>query len=102
MKDVAVSIPAFNKEHAVGRVLAEIPSERVREVIVANNNSIDQTARVAAAATVLDEPRQGYGRACLKGIAYVKKAQAVWPRIVVFLDADYFMYGPGGIPGYPI
>lgn len=93
MKDVVVIIPAFNEENAVGRVLAEIPPELVREVVVVNNNSNDQTAYVAAAAgaTVLDEPRQGYGRACLKGIEYVK-AQTVWPEVVVFLDADYSDY----------
>ncbi|MFB0908419.1 MAG: glycosyltransferase family 2 protein, partial [Spirosomataceae bacterium] len=43
----------------------------------------------SAGATVLDEPRQGYGYACLKGIAYAKTKQ---PDIIVFLDADYSDY----------
>lgn len=98
MSRITVIIPAFNEENAVGRVIAEIPRAWVEEVIVVNNNSNDETARVAAqaGATVLDEPRQGYGRACLKGIAHVR-AQAIWPDIVVFLDADYSDY-PDELP----
>ncbi len=93
MPGITVIIPAFNEENAVGRVIADIPRDLVGEVVVVNNNSNDQTAAVArqAGATVLDEPRQGYGRACLKGIAHVR-AQAVWPEIIVFLDADYSDY----------
>ena len=41
-----------------------------------------------AGATVLREPVPGYGRACLKGIEYVKKSNPT-PDIVVFLDADH-------------
>ena len=39
-------------------------------------------------ATVLDEPRQGYGYACLKGIDYLKN-KTDQPDIIVFMDADY-------------
>lgn len=55
-----------------------------------NNNSNDQTAVEAsrAGATVLHEPIQGYGRACLRGIAYAKQSQPE-PDIIVFVDADY-------------
>ncbi|MCY7352706.1 MAG: glycosyltransferase family 2 protein [Cytophagaceae bacterium] len=89
---IKVIIPAFNEEWAIGLVLAEIP-DLVSEVIVVNNNSTDQTARVAAeaGATVLHEARQGYGSACLKGIDYLKQ-QELWPDIVVFLDADHSDY----------
>ena len=50
----------------------EIPKDLVSEIIVCNNGSTDQTADVAkaAGATVLDEPRKGYGWACLKGMEY--------------------------------
>ncbi len=87
---VVVIIPAFNEENSVGRVVREIPAGLVREVIVVNNNSNDQTAveAVRAGATVLDEPIPGYGRACLRGIAYARTLQPP-PDIVVFLDADY-------------
>ena len=62
----------------------------VDEVVVVNNNSSDQTAEVSAkaGATVLHEPRKGYGYACLKGIAYYK-AKSPRPDIIVFMDADY-------------
>lgn len=85
-----VIIPAFNEEQSVGRVVRAIPTGLVQEIIVVNNNSSDRTAdeAVRAGATVLDEGIQGYGRACLRGIAY---AQQRYPRpdIVVFMDADY-------------
>ena len=88
--NVVVIIPAFNEENSVGRVVREIPVGLVREVIVVNNNSNDQTAVAAAraGATVLNEPIPGYGRACLRGIAYARTLQPK-PDIVVFLDADY-------------
>lgn len=86
-------IPAFNEERSIGKVVREIPAAWVQEVIVVNNNSRDQTATVAASAgaTVLDEPVQGYGRACLRGIAYAQNREPK-PDIVVFLDADYSDY----------
>lgn len=93
MPKITVIIPAFNEENAVGKVIAEIPKDLVQEVVVVNNNSNDQTAIVAAqaGATVLDERRQGYGFACLKGIDFVRKQSEV-PDIIVFLDADYSDY----------
>lgn len=90
---VKVIIPAFNEEHGVGRVIVEIPKHLVSEIIVVNNASTDTTAQVAksAGATVLHEPVRGYGRACLKGIDYLKSGP-VKPDIVVFLDADHSDY----------
>lgn len=85
-------IPAFNEETSIGLVLADIPAAGVREVIVCNNGSTDRTAEVARAggATVVDEPRPGYGSACLAGIAHIEaKAPEDQPDIVVFLDGDY-------------
>ncbi|QJD77423.1 glycosyltransferase family 2 protein [Spirosoma rhododendri] len=95
---VVVIIPAFNEENSVGRVVRDIPDELVGEIIVVNNNSNDQTAVEAAraGATVLDERIQGYGRACLRGIAYAQQRRPR-PDIVVFLDADYSDF-PGEMP----
>lgn len=73
-------------------MLRDIPGDLVREVIVCNNASSDQTAAVARkhGATVLDQPRKGYGSACLKGIEYIRaKPIAEHPDIVVFIDGDY-------------
>jgi len=90
---IVVVIPAFNEENSVGNVVRDIPKDWVEEIIVVDNNSSDETAQSARAegATVLREPKQGYGAACLKGLAYVKEMKDL-PEIVVFLDADYSDY----------
>ena len=89
---IDVIIPAYNEEAPIAKVLADIPNDLVREVIVCNNASTDQTGEVAQAngATVLFQPDKGYGNACLKGIEYLKsKPKAEQPDIVIFIDADY-------------
>jgi glycosyltransferase involved in cell wall biosynthesis len=92
-QNIVVIIPAFNEENSVGKVIADIPEDIVNEVIVVNNNSNDLTSLNAfnAGATVVDEPNQGYGNACLKGLAYLKELKNK-PDIVIFLDADYSDY----------
>lgn len=86
-------IPAFNEENGVGQVIQEIPKDLVEEIIVVNNASTDATEKIALqnGATVLHEPTPGYGRACLKGIDYLKKSE-LKPDIVIFLDADHSDY----------
>lgn len=90
---VHVIIPAFNEEMSIAKVISEIPRDLVAEVIVVNNGSADNTAQRAldAGATVLHEPRRGYGNACLKGIHYCK-THAAPPDILVFLDGDHSDY----------
>jgi glycosyltransferase involved in cell wall biosynthesis len=90
---ISVIIPAYNEEGSIGKVVNDIPKEIVRDIIVANNNSKDKTAEVAAAAgaIVLTENRQGYGYACLKGMEYLQNLD-IKPDIVVFLDGDYSDY----------
>lgn len=85
-----VLIPAFNEARAIGQVIGDLPDGRVDEVVVVNNASTDATERNAraAGATVLTEPQRGYGRACLRGLAYAA-ARPVPPDVVVFLDGDY-------------
>ncbi|MFN4146728.1 MAG: glycosyltransferase family 2 protein [Runella sp.] len=86
---IVVIIPAYNEEESIGQVIAEIPKDWVREIIVVNNRSTDQTAQRAAeaGATVIDEPLPAYGRACLRGISYLKSRRDT-PNVVVFLDGD--------------
>ena len=93
MNLVSVIIPAFNEENGIGEVIKEIPLELVSEIVVINNASTDNTEKIArdAGATVLRESTRGYGRACLKGIDYLKK-KGVKPSIVIFLDADHSDY----------
>jgi len=83
---VSVIIPTHNEAQAIGRVLAELPSDLVTEVIVVDSNSTDGTSEIARkmGARVIEEPRRGYGRACLTGLA-----QVTAPDLVVFLDGDY-------------
>lgn len=85
---VDVLIPALNEQESIGLVLAQIPADWVRRVIVVNNGSDDDTAKVAkaAGALVVDEPRRGYGQACLSGLELMRQDP---PDVVVFLDADY-------------
>ncbi|MCB0476844.1 MAG: glycosyltransferase family 2 protein [Crocinitomicaceae bacterium] len=90
---IRVIIPAYNEELSIGKVIQEIPKDLVKEVIVCNNNSSDQTEKEAnnAGVTVLNEPLMGYGYACLRGIQYINQN---YPEtdIVVFLDGDYSDY----------
>lgn len=97
---VDVIIPARNEEAAIGRVIRDIPRAIVREVIVCNNNSTDKTSEQAlnAGATVIHQPHNGYGNACLFAIEHIRqKPSSAHPDIVVFLDGDYSDY-PGEMP----
>jgi glycosyltransferase involved in cell wall biosynthesis len=91
---VSVIIPTHNEAQAIERVLADIPRDLTTEVIVVDSNSNDGTAEIAArmGARVLQEPRRGYGRACLTGLAAANS-----PDVVVFLDGDY-SDRPGELP----
>jgi glycosyltransferase involved in cell wall biosynthesis len=83
---VSVIIPTHNEAQAIERVLADLPSNLTTEVIVVDSNSNDGTPEIAArmGARVIQEPRRGYGRACLTGLAAATSAD-----VVVFLDGDY-------------
>ncbi len=87
IKNVVI-IPAYNEEKSIGKVVKSIPRNLIDEIIVVNNNSTDETARVAqeSGATVLFEPFQGYGASCLKGIDYCMNKNI---GIIVFMDGDY-------------
>ncbi len=92
MTNIKVIIPAYNEAESIALVIAEIP-KIVNEVIVVDNNSTDDTSKIAqaAGATVLSQPLMGYGNACLKGMEYIAN-QTVKPEIIVFLDGDYSDY----------
>lgn len=92
MVHIDLIIPAYNEADSIGKVIADIP-ELVREVVVVDNASTDGTGEVArkAGATVLPEPRMGYGYACLQGLNYIARKSNP-PHIVVFMDGDYSDY----------
>jgi len=89
---IKVIIPAHNEQDSIENVINDIPNI-VDEIIVISNNSNDNTEINAkkAGATVLSEPKKGYGYACLKGIDYISKLEQK-PKIIVFLDGDYSDY----------
>ncbi len=88
-KRIGVVIPALDEELAIARVVGDVPGW-VDRIVVADNGSRDATAQVArlAGATVVREPRRGYGLACLAGM----RALGGDADIVVFLDGDHSDY----------
>lgn len=86
---IDVVIPAFNEEASLPKVLAELPRPPVRTIVVTDNNSDDATAEVArdGGAVVVFEKTAGYGRACLSGLAHLRRQGP--PDVVAFIDADY-------------
>jgi glycosyltransferase involved in cell wall biosynthesis len=89
---VMVVIPAWNEEGSIGRVIDALPKEWHTQVVVADNNSTDFTASVARefGATVVPAPRQGYGSACLAGLAHIAALPPEHqPQVICFIDADF-------------
>ncbi len=85
---VDVIIPCFNERESLPLVLGDIPSDRVRTVVVVDNGSTDGSGDVARGlgVVVVEEPRRGYGSACLAGIEALR---ADPPDVVLFVDGDY-------------
>jgi glycosyltransferase involved in cell wall biosynthesis len=83
---VVVIIPCLNEEQAIGSVVTAVLQQGVDEVVVVDGNSTDRTPEraLAAGARVIVEPRRGYGRAMLTGLAAIDPAA----DIVLFLDGD--------------
>lgn len=89
IETIDVIIPALNEERSLPLVLADLPRPPVRRIVVADNGSVDGTARVAAkgGAEVVTASRRGYGSACLAGLDHLRRTGP--PDVVVFVDADY-------------
>jgi len=90
-QNIVLIIPALNEELGIEAVLKGLPPSIFYEIVVCDNGSTDRTAEVAGqfGATVIFEPRRGYGSACLAAMAYLKNNKRTHPiDLVVFLDAD--------------
>lgn len=87
--DIDLIVPARDEQANIGALLGALPTGLLRHVVVVNNGSADQTAELArtGGAIVVDEPRRGYGWACLAGLDWIK-SQASPPIAVAFMDAD--------------
>lgn len=83
-----VIIPALNEEQSIGLVINALSPYNIAKIIVADNGSSDQTAKVAreSGADVVYEPEKGYGAACLKALQYANKFE---PDIFLFMDGDF-------------
>ncbi len=92
---VSIVIPALNEEENIGRVLEQIPYEKLpeTEVIVVDNGSKDSTSAVARTrgARVFVQPRKGYGIATITGLS------AASGDVIVTMDADGGHW-PGDLP----
>jgi glycosyltransferase involved in cell wall biosynthesis len=88
---VDVVLPALDEAEALPWVLRRLPPGY--RAIVVDNGSSDGTAEVARSlgATVVDEPRRGFGAACWAGLT---EATA---EVVCFCDADASL-DPGELP----
>lgn len=92
IKDVKISvvIPAYNEESFLSRLLTSISCQTYRpyEIIVVNNNSSDNTKKIARSfrgVRVITEKNRGYAYACNKGFGMAKG------DIVARADADYVL-----------
>ena len=89
-KTIGVVIPAHNEALSIRSVIHGLDNldGLVDHTIVCANACSDDTAQIAAAAgaTVVHEPKKGYGAACLKAIAHLPEVD--W---VVFVDGDHAM-----------
>jgi glycosyltransferase involved in cell wall biosynthesis len=79
---IDVVLPVLNEREALPRVLGGLP--RGYRPIVVDNGSDDGSAEVAArlGATVVGEPRRGFGAACFAGLS------AAEADVVCFMDCD--------------
>jgi glycosyltransferase involved in cell wall biosynthesis len=85
---IAAVIPALNEAPSIERVVRGLLDQQavpLTQVVVVDNGSTDDTAAIARAggATVVSEPRRGYGYACWAGIRAADDAE-----IIVLLDGD--------------
>lgn len=88
-------VPARNEQANIPGLLAAVPRQTLRHLIIVDNGSVDDTAPLArrGGAVVVNEPRRGYGSACLAGLRWIEarvrpEGFEEPPLAVAFLDAD--------------
>lgn len=86
---VAVAITAYNDAEATAQTARDfLRQPAVAQVLVIDNNSKDDTIALAKAAeaTVVTEPKQGYGYACIRGLA--EGLKVLEANVVVLTEGD--------------
>jgi len=91
-KKITVLIPCYNEEGGIRDVITSFPVKSIREqgytleIIIIDNNSTDDTAKIAQSlgATVLFEPEKGKGNAMRRGFNAITKDT----DYVVMIDGD--------------
>jgi glycosyltransferase involved in cell wall biosynthesis len=83
---VAAVMPALDEAESLRRLMPRLTPFGLGQIIVGDNGSTDETARVVLdhGGIVAHEPHRGYGAACWA--AMQKIAPGI--RVVLFLDAD--------------
>ncbi|MEO0534866.1 MAG: glycosyltransferase family 2 protein [Cyanobacteria bacterium P01_A01_bin.123] len=84
--NVFVIIPVLNEEGTIGAVVQALRTLGLTHIRVIDNGSHDRSGAVATAggATVIFEPRQGYGQACWRGLQDLPET-VEW---ILFCDGD--------------
>jgi len=92
MKKITLMVPCYNEENGIVEVMKDIPYKKMKklgykiEVLVVDNNSSDNTSKVAKklGARVVFEEKPGKGNAIRKGFDSVSKDT----DYVIMLDGD--------------
>src|SRR6266849_7980868 len=92
--NIVVAMTAYNDEASIGDAVQEFRTQPdVKQVVVVDNNSTDRTAELASAAgaRVVQEPKQGYGYACIRGL----REALLFPKVnvVVLVEGDMTFAG---------
>jgi glycosyltransferase involved in cell wall biosynthesis len=91
---IVVALTAYNDAQSIGISVEDFKGqEGVIEVIVIDNNCTDNTASVAqgAGARVVEERKQGYGYACIRGLSEASSDKRA--NIIVLSEGDGTFYG---------
>lgn len=85
---LAAVVPVIDEAEAIGGVVRGLLAVGACCVIVVDSGSRDRTREIAASegARVIEEPRRGYGRACLTGAEVARRDHQ--HGAIAFLDGD--------------
>lgn len=89
MNNIWILIPAYNEAKAIGPVITELKSHGYHNILVVDDGSRDETAKIArdaGAEALLHLINRGQGGALKTGLNYL--AQEYSPEVIITFDAD--------------